>query len=129
MHGTYAAGALAASNVPVRPASENKFTVRTEETPENESDYCECFKLAARQLLGSDPGLALHVLTGISESSGYRYASGERPAPGYILWQLLRSDQGWQWLCGLMDGSNAEWWGEIKRARAIKDAIDAVPSR
>lgn len=129
MHGILGSSGRGTTSVTVRPASENKITVRTEVTRENEGDFCGCFKLAARQLLGSDPGLALHVLTDISESSGYRYASGERPTPGYVLWLLLRSDQGWQWLSGLMEGSDAEWWTDIQRARAIKDAIDALPSR
>jgi hypothetical protein len=126
MHGVLDGSVRGTNSLAVRTASENKFTVRAEETPENESDFCGCFKFAARQLLGSDPGLALHVLTGISESSGYRYASGERPAPGYVLWQLLRSDQGWQWLCGLMDGSDAEWFEELKRAKRKTEAFDAA---
>jgi hypothetical protein len=81
-------------------------------------------------LLGSDPGLALHILTGISESSGYRYASGARPVPGDIIRLLLRGPQGAQWLAAVMDGSDAPWWREHQReqklvaaARRFKDEV------
>lgn len=107
-------------NPPVRPDSDGSFTVQSD------SDDSCWFKGAARALLGSDPGLALHVLTGCSESSGYRYASGTRDVPEYVVRQLLRSPQGWQWLCALMEGSTEQWWRDVHRARRLAEAISRV---
>lgn len=84
------------------------------------------FARASRQLLGSDPGLNLSLLTGVPERTCYRYASGERPATEYIVAKLLRSEHGWQWLAALMDGSNAQWWSDMQRARRITAQLDAI---
>lgn len=93
-------------------------------TVQTDSEFCDRFAAAARDLLGSDPGLALHVLTGISESSGYRYASGERPAPGDVLFQLLRGPHGAQWLAALMHGCTAEWWLGHERTLRLAAAAE-----
>lgn len=122
MHGNIRAGAVAASNAPDRTGSEITITDQTDSDGEN------WFSDLARGLLPKDSGFILHLQTGFEERTCYRYASGERKPPGYFIRELLRSDQGWQWLCGLMEGSNAEWWTETKRARAIKDALDNLPA-
>ena len=104
--------AAASRNRAVRPESEScaePFTVHPE------SEFCERFAAAARDLLGSDTGLGLHVLTGVSESSGYRYASGERPATGDVVFRLLRGPHGAQWLAALMHGCTAQWWTSHER--------------
>lgn len=101
--------------------SEKSLTVQTD------SDDNAWFSVPARVLLGSDPGLALHVLTGVSESSGYRYANGSRAVPGYIIRQLLRSPHGWQWLAAIMDGCKEPWWVETKYGRRAVAALKEVP--
>ena len=59
------------------------------------AEYVEkWFKNTCRDYLGSDPGLALHVETGVPERSCYRYASGERELPIYMLWKLFQTPNG-----------------------------------
>lgn len=82
------------------------------------------FPQACRSLVPNDGGLALHVLTGFEERTCYRYAAGDRKPPAYFLRALLRSEHGWQWLAVLMDGSDAQWWTDIQRARLRSAAID-----
>lgn len=77
-------------------------------------------------LLPKDAGLALHVTTGFEERTCYRYAAGDRRPPAYFLRALLRSDQGWTWLAAVMDGTDAEWWLELQRARRIAEAISKI---
>lgn len=86
----------------------------------------EWFADICRVLLPKDAGLALHVTTGFEERTCYRYAAGDRKPPAYFLRALLRTDQGWQWLAAIMDGSDAEWWRELQRARKIAEAIATV---
>jgi hypothetical protein len=113
-------GASSAINLPVRAESGKSIAVQTD------SDNNGWFSNPARVLLGSDPGLALHVLTGISESSGYRYASGERAVPGWVIRGLLHGPQGWQWLNAVMDGSTAVWWTELVERKRCADAYEAA---
>lgn len=89
-------------------------------------DSDDWFKRTARDLLGSDPGLALHVLTGISASSGYRYANGHREVPGNIVRLLLRGPQGRQWHAALMEGCDEPWWIEFQRHERMGAAADAA---
>jgi len=91
-----------------------------------DSDDSAWFVTPARDLLGSDPGLALHVLTGISESSGYRYANGSRGVPGNLVRWLLRSGHGRQWLNAIMDGCEEEWWRDYQRAERIQFALKNI---
>lgn len=90
------------------------------------SDDHRWFSDPAHVLLGSDPGLALHTLTGMPERTCYRYTSGERGIPGFALRQLLRGPQGAQWLAAIMDGADAEWWREHERARRVGAAALAA---
>lgn len=120
MHGSISTAGNAAIKAPVRSDSGKNSTFQTD------SDDNEWFVAPARDLLGSDPGLALHVLTGISESSGYRYANGSRAVPGNLVRWLLRSDHGRQWLNAIMDGSTVEWWRDYRRAERISFALKDI---
>lgn len=75
-------------------------------------------------LLPKDAGLALHLSTGFEERSCYRYASGDRKPPGYFIRSLLRTDDGWQWLSGFMEGSDAQWWLDLQLARDIVTLLE-----
>lgn len=120
MHGSISAASPAAIKAAVHSGSEKTPTVQMD------SDDNGWFVIPARDLLGSDPGLALHVLTGISESSGYRYANGSRGVPGNLVRWLLRSDHGRQWLNAIMDGSTVEWWRDYQRAERISFALKDI---
>ena len=121
MHGIIPARGADAICASARLGSEKTSTAQMGSEPDN-----AWFSGPARILLGSDPGLGLHVLTGTPERTSYRYTSGERSVPGYIIRQLLRGPHGEQWLAALMDGCGAEWWLEIQRARRIAAALDQV---
>lgn len=105
---------------PVQADSGKSITVQAD------SEDHSWFSIPARDLLGSDPGLALHVLTGISESSGYRYASGERGVPGYVIRQLLHGQQGGQWLAAIMHGCSAPWWSDLQKHQRMGSAAEAA---
>ena len=114
--------ALAPSrNASVRLGSEKSVTAQTGSEADN-----AWFSGPARAMLGSDPGLGLHILTGIPERTAYRYASGERAPPAYLIRELLRGPHGEQWLSAIMDGSNVQWWRDMQRAERIAAAIDSI---
>jgi len=77
------------------------------------------FSEIVRALLPKDAGFALHVATGFEERTCYRYAAGDRKPPAYFLRALLRTEQGWQWLAAVMDGSEVGWWRDLSAARDI----------
>jgi hypothetical protein len=118
----------AASFPPVQPDSESQQPPKCESdktsTVQTDSDENAWFSVPARVLLGSDPGLALHVLTGVSESSGRRYASGERGIPGNLLRDLQRGKHGQQWTAATLDG--CEWWKEYQRVHEIGARVLAI---
>lgn len=87
------------------------------DTVQMDSDDEQWFAAVVRRLLPKDAGFALHLETGFDERSCYRYASGERAIPSYMLRELLRGPNGWQWLCGTLDGCTAPWWIELQTAR------------
>lgn len=91
------------------------------------ADDGDWFSEAAQQLHPHKPGTVLFLTTELGdERLCQRYAAGHVKPPAYFFRALLRSDQGWQWLCAAMEGSDAEWWREMKRARARSAAIDAA---
>lgn len=79
------------------------------------------FSELAIDLLGKDAGFGLHLTTGAPEGSCYKYAAKKEPRhpPANILRLCLRSDGGWQWLCGVMEGSAAPWWIELNAVRDL----------
>src|SRR5690242_10439680 len=126
MHGNLLAREVAAINVADRTGA----TIGPnghQQPDQTDSDDERWFVALVKQLLSKDAGFVLHLQTGFEERTCYRYASGERKPSAYFVRTLLRSEQGWQWLSGIMEGSEPEWWRETKRARAINDAISRVP--
>jgi hypothetical protein len=82
------------------------------------------FSRIVRSLFAVKGGTALHCITGVDERTCQRYAAGHVRPPGYFIRTLLRSEEGWQFLAALMEGSEARWWAETKRARRIAEAVD-----
>jgi hypothetical protein len=95
-------------------------------TDQSDSDQSLFFARAAQGLLGKDAGLALHLATGFEERTCYRYASGERMPPAFMLRVLLRSPNGEQWLNAIMDSCDAPWWRAHQRAVRRSAALDQV---
>jgi hypothetical protein len=89
-------------------------------------DDGDWFAELARSLLPSKAGTALHYITGFDERICQRYAAGHVKPPAYFLRTLLRSKQGWQFLSGAMEGSDAPWWIEVNEALRIKQAVDGI---
>lgn len=87
----------------------------------------EWFVGACRTLLGDcKAGTTLHYQTGIAERSCQSYAAGHVKPPAYLIRQLLRGEQGWQWLCAVMDHADPSWWRRVARAVRILDAIERL---
>lgn len=95
-------------------------------TDQTDSDGNGWFVAMASALLGKDAGYHLHLITGFEERTCYRYAAGDRKPPGYFICALLRSEQGAQFLAAIMDGSNAEWWRELERAKRIAAQVEQL---
>lgn len=120
-------GSVSLSIVPPAIKAVARSGIEKSITAQTDSDVDPWFKNASRTLLGSDPGLALHITTGVPERTCYRYAGGERPPTAHIIRSLLQSESGWPWLCALMEGSSPEWWRDLQRARhnaAILSQLD-----
>jgi hypothetical protein len=113
-------GVLAAARVASRKSADQ---LADQTVSDDEEDW---FPRACRQLLPKDAGLALHLTTGFEERTCYRYAAGDRKPPAYFLRALLRSEHGWQWLCAVMEGSEARWLDDIQRGRRIAEAINKI---
>lgn len=98
-----------------------------ENGPDDKSD-ADWFSQMCQALCANREGekawLPLHFLTGVDERTCQRYAAGHVKPPAYHLRALLRSEQGWQFLAFLMDGSGAQWWADVERARKIAAAIE-----
>lgn len=95
---------------------------------QNQDDKCDAnwFADVSRVLLPSKAGTALHYITGFDERTCQRYAAGHVKPPAFFFRKLLRSPQGWQFLAGAMEGSDAPWWVEINEALRLKRAVDGV---
>jgi hypothetical protein len=85
----------------------------------------EWFSNACKHLLPTKAGTALHYTSGFDERSCQRYAAGQVTASMHFLRKLLRSPQGWTWLCATMDGSDAEWWREVRYAYEFIIVVEA----
>jgi hypothetical protein len=93
----------------------SKLASETSSTGKSASEDDNWFKDIAISLLGK-PGLELHLITGTDESLCYKYANGKVKPPGYFIRTLLRSPQGKQFLRGLMEGCEEDWWLELQDA-------------
>jgi hypothetical protein len=88
-------------------------------------DDCDWFKKVAQALHEHKPGTVLYLVTGLGdERLCQRYAAGHVKPPAYFFRALLRSPQGWPWLCGAMEGCEEPWWAEVQDAVRIKRAIE-----
>lgn len=130
MHGNLSPQIAGAIEHPVSCGSD---AIGSDPDPSETDDESDWFAKIAWLLLGTnDCGFALNVACGSPESSCYKYVTKNKTArrqpPAYLIRTLLRSEQGWQWLCGIMDGAEPDWWRDTKRARLIKEAIDRIPA-
>lgn len=113
MHGLSGTNGSGATNGAGKVVSGN------ESPDKSDSESAGWFADLARPLLaGADSGFVLKCLTGHDdERTCYRYASGATKAvPAYFFVQILRSEQGQQWLNAAMDGCQARWWREFQSA-------------
>lgn len=133
MRAELSAARKAATNCAVQLVSETNpqppISPPATSTAQTGSEDNAWFSEPAQSLLGSDPGLALNVLTGVPDRSCYRYASGERAVTGYIVYRLLRSKHGRQWLNAFMDGCEEEWWLALQDEIRVGAAVRSVLSR
>jgi hypothetical protein len=87
------------------------------------SEPDDWFGELARPLLGKEPGVALHYITGFSASTCAKYVAkteaSRRQPPAYLLREILRSEQGAPFLAALMGGCTAQWWIEQEQQRRI----------
>ncbi len=121
MHGNVSGGADRASFQTVKPV------VETKSADNSVGDGDEWFADLARPLLGKDkPGMELDCITGLvfGERNCQRYAAGHVKPPAYFLRSLLRSPQGWQWLCACMEGCSDPWWVELQKHKRMGEAAD-----
>jgi len=71
-------------------------------------------------------GTALWTETGFRERDCQRYAAGTVKTSGWFLRLLLRGENGWTWLCVVMDAASPRWWVDLQRARRIADAMREI---
>lgn len=100
---------------------------RKTDTSENGRDETNWFVAPARQLLGSDAGYALHILTDAPESSCYRWMRGDAPLPLYRFRQLVHRPEGETWMRVLMDGCEQPWWREHQTALDLATRFKIEP--
>lgn len=110
MHGVFSNRGLTATKVnDISVASENWF-----------KEMCD-------HLFGDDrAGALLRYDSDAEPRNCQRYARGGAKPSGDFIRALLRSENGWSYLCGIMDGSDAEWWRETQAARNCVAAFDLV---
>jgi hypothetical protein len=117
---------LARSDIAPSPAIDGSGISAVDESTDGKSAVGDehWFSRAARILLPAKAGTALHYETGFDERLCQRYAAGHVKPPAYFFRALLRTEGGWQWLCAAMEGSDAEWFRQVKRGRRIAEAAD-----
>jgi hypothetical protein len=85
------------------------------------------FARICKGLFTSKAGTACHYDSGVDERSCQRYAAGTVQPSGWFIRALLRSKNGWTWLCAFMDGCDALWWRELQEERRVgRAAIEAM---
>ena len=122
MHGNLPAPAPSA----IIPASASGSEIAI--TSASDSENSDWFGCVARALLGKEPGVGLHYITGFPVSSCEKYAAkteaSRRQPPGYFIRELIRSKDGEPFLRALMDGCTAQWWIEFQRHARMGAAAD-----
>lgn len=87
----------------------------------SESNPHEWFYRAACALLGKDPGLQLHILTGypVSSCSAYAHhdAQKRRRPPEHFIRAICHAEQGF--FDAFMGECHAPWWLELNRSAHI----------
>lgn len=99
-------------------------------TSASDSENSDWFGAVARALLGKEPGVGLHYITGFPVSSCEKYAAkteaSRRQPPGYFIRELIRSKDGKPFFLALMDGCQSEWWLEFQKHERMGRAADAA---
>lgn len=108
----------------IKPSIQNDTDLSFSAQSDTEGN--EWFAEPAQSLLGKDPGLALHYITGFPESSCDKYASGTRRASGFFIVTLLRTDQGEPFFNAFMGGSKARWYAELQELRWKAERYDEI---
>jgi hypothetical protein len=116
MHGSFGKSAIAATK------GGGTFAVEITTSGRSAVDDENWFAEAAQELYGRNkPGTALFYATGLGDERGcQRYAAGTVKPPAYFFRRLLRSPDGWQWLCAAMDGCQESWWKDVRLAVAYE---------
>jgi hypothetical protein len=102
-------------------------------TSASDSENSDWFGAVARALLGKEPGVGLHYITGFPVSSCEKYAAkteaSRRQPPGFFLRELIRAKEGEPFFLALMEGCTAPWWIEFEHAARVGAAAIAENSR
>lgn len=88
--------------------------------------------LAAHEIYGPNKtGIALFYAIGClgDERGCQRYAAGSVKPPAYVLRKLLRSPQGWVWLCETMKNCDEPWWRNVRLAVAYEAKRNELDAR
>ena len=122
MHGNLP---VAADNA-IIPASASGSVCKI--TSASDSENSDWFGSVARALLGKEPGVGLHYITGFPISSCEKYAAkteaSRRQPPGWFIRELIRSKDGEPFFRALMDGCTAQWWIDFQRHERMGAAAD-----
>lgn len=100
----------------------------SEITSASDSENSDWFGAVARALLGKEPGVGLHYITGFPVSSCEKYAAkteaSRRQPPGYFIRELMRSNEGEPFFLAIMDGCTAAWWVDRQRYERMGRGAD-----
>lgn len=102
-------------------ASENSFSDSLANEPEN-----KWFSALCERLWRGKPAAALDHLTSAKLHQCYRYASGRQEPGGFLIVELLRSQDGGRVLTDIMRGSTAPWWQQYQFALAALPAVEQL---
>lgn len=95
--------------------------------PDNSADRSvsddDWFAQACRRLFKHKAGTLLHYITEFDERSCHRYAAGTVQPPARFLRRLLRNQDGFTWLCTIMEDCDAVWWQELQLAIEIMQLV------
>jgi hypothetical protein len=97
------------------------------------SEPDDWFGELARPLLGKEPGVALHYITGFSASTCAKYVAkteaSRRQPPAFLLRQIIRADQGEPFFRALMDGCTAQWWLDLQHQASVGRQVLEITKR
>lgn len=97
-------------------------------TDKSVSDDSDWFADMAHALLVPDRGLALHMLSKLSDPRQCaRYANGSVKPPGYLVRAVLRADEGEPFAAFMLDG--VSWWNDQRRHADIGRRVLGIIKR